>query len=220
MIRSITSLFKKQNAKKNLNSNDQVAPGVCESETEVATENQTAVVPEIESVLIVDDDTSENSYNEDYNNEPVQQIAQPVQSANECDPALASRNYSSSDKALQPMIKFPKSTKRNLTFQPDWYKQFPWVEYSLSKDAVYCFVCRKFGLERAYSDKCFVINGYSKWIKAKDKFRKHQGTDNHIACFTLFSNRIVLEANKNSIASQMVASHTKEIKSNRYHLGK
>ena len=192
---------------------------VLENETDVVTENQNAVVYEIESVLIVDD-ASHNSYNEDYDNEPVQQHIQPIQkSPNECDPALASRNYASSDKALQPVIKFPKSTKRNLSFQSDWYKEFPWLEYSLSKDKVYCFVCRKFGLVGAYSDPCFVTNGYNKWSKAKYKFRKHQETDNHKACVTLFSNRIVLEANKKSIASQMVASHTNEVKLNRYHLG-
>lgn len=48
---------------------------------------------------------------------------------------------------IRPVIEFPESTqgKRNFKFQARWYDIFSWLEYSLQKDAAFCFYCRCFG---------------------------------------------------------------------------
>lgn len=50
---------------------------------------------------------------------------------------------------IQPMdVIFPSSGPRNLRFQRSWYARedcTTWLEYSVSKDAAFCFVCRCFG---------------------------------------------------------------------------
>ena len=89
----------------------------------------------------------------------------------------------------------------------------------MSADAAFCFVCRKFGLERGCSDKAFSITGYNKWRKALDKFKSHQTTQSHKACYTLWCNRLVKDANMTSITSELNRNHTLEVKANRYHLG-
>ena len=43
---------------------------------------------------------------------------------------------------LNDTFRFPKSHGRK--FKSDWYKTFPWLEYSATTDKVYCFVCRHF----------------------------------------------------------------------------
>ena len=50
------------------------------------------------------------------------------------------------DEPMQPgskkLFNFPKSHGRR--FVPEWYKKYPWLEYSASEDKVYCFTCRHF----------------------------------------------------------------------------
>jgi hypothetical protein len=45
-------------------------------------------------------------------------------------------------------IKFPTSTRRNLRFQASWFVRDvcgKFLEYSISEDAAFCFVCGCFG---------------------------------------------------------------------------
>ena len=50
---------------------------------------------------------------------------------------------------IRPTVKeYPPSGPRNLRFQPSWYERedmSPWLEYSVSSDAAFCFICRCFG---------------------------------------------------------------------------
>ena len=36
------------------------------------------------------------------------------------------------------------------SFNPDWFKLYPWLEYSVSKDAAFCYACRLFGAANIY----------------------------------------------------------------------
>ena len=45
---------------------------------------------------------------------------------------------------MRPLTDFPQSEQawRKLEFQKKWYEEFKWLEYSISKDAAFCFVFR------------------------------------------------------------------------------
>ena len=48
---------------------------------------------------------------------------------------------------VQPHVKFPSTaygTKKR-SFSSDWYRKYSWLEYSVEKDAVFCYACRIFG---------------------------------------------------------------------------
>ena len=47
----------------------------------------------------------------------------------------------------RPLIDFPQSeqARRKFKFKKKWYEEFDFLEYSISKDAAFCFVCRCFG---------------------------------------------------------------------------
>ena len=65
------------------------------------------------------------------------------------------------DKPVQPQgITFPSrmfsSTKRS--FQSTWYTLYPWIEYSVQRDSVYCFPCRFF---RVNPDSILTVTGFS-----------------------------------------------------------
>ncbi len=84
-------------------------------------------------------------------NEPVKEL----RPASECDPALACRKFVINDKPIRPIIKFPETKKRK--FLKSWYAEYAWVEYSIFKDAAFCFPCRKFENRiNSNADKAFV----------------------------------------------------------------
>ena len=45
----------------------------------------------------------------------------------------------------QPRVKFPSrsfGTGRQRAFNPQWYNSHPWLEYSVERDAAFCYPCR------------------------------------------------------------------------------
>ena len=75
--------------------------------------------------------------------------------------------------------KFPQTQfgKNFYRFNPSWFNEFGnWLEYSISKDAVYCLCCYlmkpEFG-EKGGGDS-FITEGFSNW-KKKDRLQAHVG---------------------------------------------
>ncbi|KAJ6644402.1 Zinc finger MYM-type protein 1 [Pseudolycoriella hygida] len=69
---------------------------------------------------------------------------------------------------------FPKTNTR--AFQLGWLDRFQWLEYSVSRDAAYCFVCRQFDVVGS-KELAFKVNGFSNWKRALEKnagFVKHE----------------------------------------------
>ncbi len=62
---------------------------------------------------------------------------------------------------IQPTdIKYPASCARNLRFQASWFRRDDcgkFLEYSIIKDAAYCFACRCFGSLGKHSLSCSFI---------------------------------------------------------------
>ena len=51
------------------------------------------------------------------------------------------------------IIEFPQSNQgsKKYRFSKNWYNEFEWIEYSISQDAAFCFLCRCFGTLGEYS---------------------------------------------------------------------
>ncbi|CAB3979717.1 zinc finger MYM-type 1-like [Paramuricea clavata] len=84
----------------------------------------------------------------------------------------------------QPILQqYPSTTRvtneshKHSRFNPAWFKEYPHLEYSLSKDAAFCFVCSLFGnspgTEKA--DNAWVKEGVRSWDKFKSCGTKKQG---------------------------------------------
>ena len=58
-------------------------------------------------------------------------------------------------------------------FNPAWFKSFQWLEYSVEKDACYCYPCQLFGSARAIDssrpETAFTLTGFSGWKHATGK---------------------------------------------------
>ncbi|XP_052885322.1 uncharacterized protein LOC108484949 [Gossypium arboreum] len=75
------------------------------------------------------------------------------------------------------------SKKHPRYFQPPWFKQFSWLEYSPSKDVVFCLPCFLFNSNPTsrFGSTAFTHNGFSNWKKVHDgcncAFLTHMGKD-------------------------------------------
>lgn len=65
---------------------------------------------------------------------------------------------------------------RMRAFQFDWFKKWEWLEYSISKDAAFCFWCYLFG-DKKVGDEVFTKKGFRNWKKASEKFGEHIGSE-------------------------------------------
>ncbi|KAI5649523.1 hypothetical protein M9H77_35528 [Catharanthus roseus] len=78
--------------------------------------------------------------------------------------------------------KFPQTDFGEIrrSFQKQWFKDFTWLEYSVHKDAAFCFCCYLFGKgqNHKHGDDIFKEVGFKNWKRAKEKFRNHEGAPN------------------------------------------
>ena len=63
--------------------------------------------------------------------------------------------------------KYPKRKiyGRNRSFHDNWYRDRAWLEYSISKDAAFCFYCYLFKPKRVenFGVESFTTNGFTNW---------------------------------------------------------
>ena len=77
------------------------------------------------------------------------------------------------DSPVQPTnIRYPVTLYSNKprSFNPDWFKLYPWLEYSVKEDACFCFPCRMFGgsggVPTSRHQKTFTEIGFKSWKHA------------------------------------------------------
>ena len=81
-------------------------------------------------------------------------------------------------------FKFPKRLidDRMRSCHAHWFKDFPWLRYSVEKDAVFCDLCRESSLLKKPNqfwgtrDNKFIETGFRNWKKCPQKFQKHEAS--------------------------------------------
>ena len=66
-------------------------------------------------------------------------------------------------------LSYPKDSIGR-SFQQEWFLKFPWLEYSASLDAVFCYPCRQF-LTNGTKENVYTLDlkiGKQHWKKAYD----------------------------------------------------
>ena len=90
---------------------------------------------------------------------------------------------------IQPSLGFEKDADGR-SFRVQWYARYPWLEYSIVRQAAFCFICRLFSIENASAaslaggqvDMAFVSTGFNKWKKALENgrgFGQHDSSKSH-----------------------------------------
>ncbi|CAM4467244.1 unnamed protein product [Leuciscus chuanchicus] len=84
------------------------------------------------------------------------------------------------DPVTQPKLSsFPVTTiaGKGRSFNARWYEKFPWLEYSISRDAVFCKPCRHF--PEAATESRFIKTGFSDWKHLSQCCVKHEASRAH-----------------------------------------
>ncbi|KAL6490055.1 hypothetical protein MHYP_G00004000 [Metynnis hypsauchen] len=111
----------------------------------------------------------------------------PVQTSKDCSAPVGPDDISQSRAGgpVQPVLKvFPKTQhgNRKRAFNESWYRDYTWLEYSISRDSVFCYACRHFSLPNAPSSVFRTETGFSNWKKAlckEEGFKDHSQSEHH-----------------------------------------
>ena len=117
-----------------------------------------------------------------------------------------------SQRPVQPKIVFPRTSfsAQHRSFNSSWYKH-DFVEYSLERDAIFCFGCRMF--PQASSEATFTHEGFNKWKDIGDALSKHARSTAHFTSMTQW--KAWKQGSVNSVISQLSSKHREEISQNR-----
>ncbi|KAJ1257064.1 hypothetical protein BS78_K226400 [Paspalum vaginatum] len=105
---------------------------------------------------------------------------------------------------------FPRKSGDNRVFREAWFKHLDWLEYSVSKDAAYCFYCFLFRqvTDENFGHDAFTKVGYRNWTNA------YHGFPHHVGGPASYHNRARMDAddfnNQRSSIRHNVQAHTKE----------
>ena len=102
-----------------------------------------------------------------------------INSSIEIDPASSIIPFNNSLKAVRPELKvYPKNVEGN-KFKKHWYTDFSWLEYSKSKNAAFCFVCRHFGENSGYTNNLYTNEGFTNFRRGPQRFKEHADSSEH-----------------------------------------
>ncbi len=122
----------------------------------------------------------------------------------------------------QPVLPvFPrhKIGDRNRCFSAFFYNKHPWLEYSVSRDAVFCFCCRHFSKEIGEEEDTLAKQGGRYWSKLTERLIKHSSSEKHKACMRLWEGYKETEKH-GSVRVHLSTSHQNTVDKNREYLTK
>jgi hypothetical protein len=129
------------------------------------------------------------------------------------------------DGPFQPILQaYPskEQTGRKRSFRADWFRQHPWLEYSVMADAVFCFACRHFPLCDKSTEPAFTSGGFSNWKKAHGAgvgFLKHENCDVHNNAMIMWTEYKSLKSrNVDSVVQLQSDAAAKQIAENRLYV--
>ncbi|KAL2102076.1 hypothetical protein ACEWY4_003837 [Coilia grayii] len=118
---------------------------------------------------------------------------------------------------------FPKTEQGNRKrgFNVAWYKDFPWLEYSISKDSVFCYPCRHFSLPNAPNTVFKSETGFCNWKKALCRhggFKDHCKSDHHRSAMFAWTQYKLTVEKKTSMTTLMNEEREKKLAENRMYI--
>ncbi len=163
------------------------------------------------------DDNSEDEDQTSHEPEPEQATASTV-TATADDIALTS--VSSLSRPIN--VTFPKRgyTDKERSFNPLWYNQYPWLEYSVKKDAAFCFPCRLF-ISGRRREKAFTVNGFRDWKHAtgnKGGLLSHQNCLSHSQSVVAWEQFTKATSSSGTVVEQLGNNRSEMIKKNRHYI--
>ena len=128
---------------------------------------------------------------------------------------------------VQPTrISFPVTvlTNKKRSFNPEWYRQYNWLEYSIEKNAAFCFACRFFGSNavcRIRPEATFTSTGFRNWKHASGttgSLAKHDNSASHKGSMLDWQQSLLNSSQGTSLPERLHSSRAELIKKNRHYM--
>ena len=148
--------------------------------------------------------------------------AQPAQTGQQADDIASSLQCP----PCQPVdIQFPITyfSGKARSFNLEWFQQYSWLEYSVKKDAAYCYPCRLLNTPSTRTsrpEKAFSTTGFRDWKHAtgsKGMLLGHNNCISHKQAVVAWE-QFKATATAGSVAEQLGSSRAEQIRKNRHYI--
>ncbi|KAL4118882.1 hypothetical protein QTP88_011764 [Uroleucon formosanum] len=102
------------------------------------------------------------------------------------------------------------------SFRSQWYNECDWLEYSVQRNAAFCFVCQIFGSENS-GENVWIKSGFNNWQKFLVKSKNHISTSTHL---TNLSKMCAYKSSlkTGTVVTQLSSFHKKQVEINRKYM--
>ena len=107
------------------------------------------------------------------------------------------------------------------SFSSSWFTNNSWLEYSVAKDAIFCYACRLFSKGQKRQEELFVTVGYKDWKHAmgkSGKIMKHSTSMKHKHAMLSWNDFKANQQSSTSIASTLNNARQQLIHHNRQYI--
>ena len=115
-------------------------------------------------------------------------IADPIVNVSDIDLKLSMSKECGPNQPILAKYPLSKAGKQNRAFSVTAYKLFPFVEYSVTADAVFCFPCRMFPSKSGNAESTFTMKGFRIWKKLHSNLKTHEKTESHTESMSYWLN--------------------------------
>ena len=126
------------------------------------------------------------------------------------------------DNPIQPRnIDFPRNNKSNRSFNSSWFHKHTWLEYSVTRDAAFCYPCRFFSCGVQRGDQPFITTGYKNWKNAtgmSGRLIRHSQSQRHINACAAWADFKQNQQSQTSIVSTLSQERREQIRKNWHYM--
>ena len=126
---------------------------------------------------------------------------------------------------VQPKCKHYPATfvgGKHRSFNSSWYEKYAWIEYSIERDAIFCFPCRFFLGKASGKEEVFTKMGYRDWKHATGRsgvLQIHDGSCSHKEAMVGWTEFMKNVQHGLCIGNRLDSARSIKIKENRHYFG-
>jgi hypothetical protein len=104
------------------------------------------------------------------------------------------------------------------SFQSNWCKERPWLEYSIKGDSCYCYCCRHFSSNKLNVGDAFTTTGFNnwkRWLESNSGLIKHALCQSHVIATKNYESYKQRQETNSNVINKLDAVQLIHIRKNR-----
>ena len=115
-------------------------------------------------------------------------------------------------------LSYPRDgTKRRV--QPQWFKEYDWLEYSATLNTLFCHTCRFYSHRDAVRSAFASENGFGNFNDGPSRLKPHQNSKRHQNATNSMIEYLRMKETDTSCAFLLSEQHKKFVEENRHYIG-